>query len=358
MRTGQAVNEVDLPGHRIRLDSGDWLDYEQLMLAPGCARDFPGQHYANVISPRDLETSLRARVWLQRPEVSRVVIVGGGYLGLELAEAVCQRGRQVVLVDPSPTLLGLPPELHEKLLGELHAHGVEWRQARVQAWEGPSLARQALLSDGTVLDLDLAFWCAGCRPRNPLLEGLTLDRGPQGGIRVDSRGESSRRGVYAAGDCCEIPHPEGGWTFQPLARPAAQLGQVAGANACGQSRRFAGSWGSLAIKVFGLEIAWVKRKSLSAQPHICRGDWPLRPGYWPSQARIHLQLEFAEQGGGLQAAWALGQEVAPIMQTLSLALAQGLDAEALAQLDYPYTPPLGAMWDPITRTARKAKRWP
>lgn len=357
VHTGSGASEIDLKGHRLRLENGRWLDFEQLMLAPGGARHYPGEHFANVLSPRDLESSLRARAWLEQPQVKTVLIAGAGYLGLELAEAARRRGRAVVLVDPSPTLLGLPPELHRVLLDELESQGVEWIPSRVVAWEGQGLASHALLEDGSRRAFELAFWAAGCPVRNPLLESLPLERGEAGGLRINSRGETSRRGVYAAGDCCEIPHPEGGWVHQPLARPAALLGQVAGANACGQSRRFQGCWGSLSLKVFGLEVAWVKRRRLAPQIDSCQGDWPLRPGYWPNSDRVHLQLDFAGPTGPLQAAWAVGHEVTSLMQTLSLALAQNLDAEALSQLEAAYTPPLSPMWDPISRTARQAKRW-
>lgn len=332
------------------------LPFQNLLLTPGGRFDFPGGHLKNVLAPRDLVSSLQARAWLSRPECRRVLVVGAGYLGLELAEAVRFAGKQVTLVDPCKRILGLTEPLHDSVLRELARHGVEWRQHKLVAWEGESLARRALLGDGSALDLDLALLATGVSPRHPLLEGLPQERGPSGGLRVDRQGRTSRARILAAGDCCEIPARQGSRpVYLPLARPAALLGQAAGAAAVGQVRLFAGSVPCASVKVFDLEVGWVGELGEGTR---YLSDGPLRAGYWSEPGRLQLCLEFCPRSQKLQGAQAVASgEVTSLLQTLALAIDQGLNFEDLTRLDHPYTPPLSGMWAGIARTARSSKRW-
>lgn len=332
------------------------LPYQNLLVAPGGRFDFPGAQLKNVLAPRDLVSSLQARTWLQQPECRRVLIVGAGYLGLELAEAARFADKHVTLVDPCSRILGLEKPLHDSVLRELARHGVEWRQHKVVAWEGESLARYALLEDGSRLELDIALLATGVSPRHALLEGLGLERGPLGGLKVDRHGRTSRSRVWSAGDCCEIPSRQDVRPiYLPLARPAALLGQAAGAAVVGQSRPFAGCVPCAAVKVFDLEVGWVGEMG-SGQRFFSSG--PLRAGYWSDPGRIQLCLEFCVSSRRLQGAQAVGSgEVSSLLQTLALAIDQGLDFEALSRLDHPYTPALSGMWSSIGRTARSSKRW-
>ena len=332
------------------------LPFQDLLLAPGGSFDFPGAQLSNVLAPRDLVSSLRARAWLGRPECRRVLVVGAGYLGLELAEAARFAGKHVTLVDPCRRLLGLTGTLHDTVLRELARHGVEWRQHRLTAWEGAPLARHARLADGSRLDLDLALLATGISPRHSSLEGLPLDRGPLGGLRVDRQGRTSRARIWAAGDCCEIPPRQGTRpVYLPLARPAALLGQAAGAAAMGHARTFAGCLPCASVKVFDLEVGWVGEMGDGEQ---FLSDGPLRAGYWSEPGRLQLCLEFCRRSRKLLGAQAVASgEVTSLLQTLALAIDQGLDFDSLARLDHPYTPPLSGMWNGIARTVRSSKRW-
>lgn len=359
--TEYRLESIDLAQQRLhyrdlaRGTSGT-LPFENLLLAAGGRFDFPGTNLKNVLAPRDLVSSLQARAWLRQPECRRVLVVGAGYLGLELAEAVRFAGKQVTLLDPCSRILGLVGELHETVLRELARHGVEWRQHKLVAWEGDGLARAARLGDGTSLDFDLALLATGVSPRHPLLEGLALERGPSGGLRVDRQGRTSRARIWAAGDCCEIPGRKGGRPiYLPLARPAALLGQAAGAAAMGQARSFAGCLPCASVKVFDLEVGWVGEMG---EGDRYLSDGPLRAAYWNEPGRLQLCLEFCSRSRRLLGAQAVASgEVTSLLQTLTLAIDQGLDFEALAQLDHPYTPPLSGMWTGIARTVRASKRW-
>ena len=354
------LESVDLANQRLhfqdlaRRQSGS-LPYQNLLLTPGGNFDFPGGHLPNVISPRDLTSSLKARAWLERPETRRVLVVGAGYLGLELAEAARFAGKQVTLVDPRAPILDLVEPLHDTVLRELAGNGVEWRQHRLVGWEGRDLARAGLLQDGTRLECDLALLAGGISPRHALLEGLPLERGPRGGLRVDRQGRTSRAHVWAAGDCCEIPGPRGGSpVYLPLARPAALLGQAAGAAAVGKTRPFKGCLPCAAVKVFQLQVGWVGELG----QELYYSDGPLRAGYWSEPGRLQLCLGFCPNTKKLLGAQAVGSgEVSPLLQTLGLAIEQGLDFEALSRIDHAYTPPLSGMWNPIGRTVRFSKRW-
>lgn len=356
VRTGCQVEEIDLANSRLHFcqrGQRQSLPYQQLMLALGGRCHFPGAHYPNLIAPRDLCSSLKARAYLQQDSCRRVLVVGGGYLGLELAEAARFAGRAVTLVDPAPRLLGLVQ--HELLVTELAKHAVDYRPTEVVAWEGSALARQAVLGDGSRLDFDLALLATGVRPDHPVLSPLKLERGPHGGLRVDRQGRTSRGGVFAAGDSCEIPGRETtAPTYQPLARAAALLGQAAGATAAGQPRRFAGCLPCVAVKVFGMQAGYVG----AVTDTELRRQHSTRTAYWPEAGWLDLALYFDGPRGRLRGAQAVGsQAVAERLQTLALAIEQGLTAEQLEEIDYAYTPPLSTLWDPIVRTVRSAKRW-
>ncbi len=332
------------------------LPFQNLLLAPGGRFDFPGGQLKNVLAPRDLVSGLKARAWLQQPECRRVLVVGAGYLGLELAEAARFAGKQVTLVDPCRRILGLTGPLHDTVLRELARHGVEWRQHQLVAWEGEGVARRAQLGDGSSLELDLALLATGVSPRHPVLENLNLERGPLGGLRVDRQGRTSRSRIWAAGDCCEIPPRHGICpVYLPLARPAALLGQAAGAASMGQPRSFTGCIPCASVKLFDLEVGWVGEMGQGEQ---YLSDGPLRASYWTEPGRLQLCLEFCPRSRRLLGAQAVGSgEVTGLLQTLALAVEQGLDFEALARLDHPYTPPLSGMWNGIARTVRSSKRW-
>ncbi|MCW5868140.1 MAG: FAD-dependent oxidoreductase [Candidatus Eremiobacteraeota bacterium] len=352
------LESIDLANQRLHYrdlarGQNNNLPFQNLLLAPGGRFDFPGGHLKNVLAPRDLVSSLRARAWLRQPECRRVLVVGAGYLGLELAEAARFAGKQVTLLDPCSRILGLVGTLHDTVLRELARHGVEWRQHEVMAWEGE---RRAQLRDGSVLDFDLALLATGVSPRHPLLEGLALERGPLGGLRVDRQGRTSRARIWAAGDCCEIPPRQGTRpVYLPLARPAALLGRAAGAASMGQSSSFAGCVPCASVKVFELEVGWV---GAMGEGDRYLSDGPLRAAYWSEPGRLQLCLEFCPRSRRLLGAQAVASgEVTSLLQTLALAIDQGLDFEALSDLDHPYTPPLSGMWNGIARTVRSSKRW-
>ncbi|MBT9587668.1 FAD-dependent oxidoreductase [bacterium] len=360
VRLHSRVQSIDLTARRVTyqdLERGSQgtLPFQNLLLTLGGQCDFPGAHFANVISPRDMVTSLRARAWMGQPECRRVLVVGAGYLGLELAEAARFAGKKVTVVDPTDRLLGLTRS--DLVEAELKRQGVDLQRARLVAWEGEGLARQGVLSDGQRLPFDLALVATGVRPTHSALQELSLERGPTGGIRVDRQGRTSRGGVFAAGDGCEIPRRDGpGHVFLPLARPAALLGRVAGAVAVGQPGRFHGCLPCGSVKVFDLEVAWAGTPPEQAE--VFAGRSSTRSSYWPDNGWLDLTLFFAGPGGPLRAAQAVGSEGAVArIQTLALAIEQNLAADQLANSDYAYTPPFSGLWDPIVRTVRPSKRW-
>lgn len=369
LHTQCCVQEVDLKNQRVQvrfLDNGrqQWIPYQKLLLSPGASHATTGHQYDNVQVPRDLVSSLKARAYLERTTTQDVLIVGAGYLGIELAEAAVRRGKRVRIVDPNPqtSLLGLDSPLAEHVMEELAKNGIEWVRGRVAGWEGgPSQARVALLQDGGDVHFDLALVATGIRPSNPLLDSLALARGTSGGIKVDRQARTSVRDVFAAGDCCEIPgHYQSSQShqFQPLARPAALLGQVAGACALGPGARYAGSLECVAIKVFDLEVAWVKVAHNEERLYRLTHWSASKPSYWPGNSKLGLSLHCSgSPEGRLVGAQAVGKEGAVArIQTLALAISQGLNSSELGHLDHAYTPPLTALWDPIGRTVRANRK--
>lgn len=362
------VEEIDSRQHRVRVQclrsrQTGWIPYQQLLLCPGASSHPLGAPFDNVLCPRDLLSSLKVRGYLEQPEIRQVLVVGGGYLGLELVEAVTRRGRQVTLVESGKVLLGLEAQLADRVEVELQNQGVRRLQDRVIGWEGKgNSAQAAYLAGGDKVTFDLALLATGIQPTHPLLESLPLTRGPTGGVRVDRQARTSLPGVLAAGDCCEIPtHRQSRQSHHhlPLARPATRLGQVAGAFASQRTGRYPGALECFCLRLFSLEIGWVSLgepdTSKSRLVHWSR----TRPGYWPGKFDFGLCLQTRESSTGpLVGAQVVAQEGAlGRLQTLGLAIQQGLSPGDLEDLDHPYSPPLAALWDPISRSLHGGKGW-
>lgn len=303
---------------------------------------------------------------LERRAVRRAAIVGAGYVGLEMAEALTRRGIRVTQIQRGPEVLRtFDPDLGLLIRGELQAHGVEVRTStsvhRLARDGEPGAGRlRALGGGGFHVSADLVLLVVGVRPRTRLLAGAGATLGAGGAVRVDERMRTGLPDVFAAGDGVTTRHRLLGETYLPLGTTAHKQGRIAGENAVGGDASFAGVLGTQVVKVFdlvaartGLREDEARRAGLDARSVTATPDD--HKAYYPTAHPISIRLTGERASGrllGAQLVGRYGTEVAKRADVLATAIHAGLTVPELLELDLAYTPPLAAPWDAVQATAQ------
>ena len=370
--TGHAAVEIALAERRVRAatPAGErWFGFDRLVIATGARPRgaFPGiTPGERIVQPYAWAEAARLANWLGTANAPRrALIIGGGYIGLEMADALRQRGLEVTLAESGEHLLsGLDAELSLGLEEAAQAAGVQLRLgARVSAIETGRSELRAATSLGEMA-AELALDCSGLEPRIELAEAAGVGRGRSGALEVDERQQTTRAEVYAAGDCAESRHRvSGAAVWLPLGGVANQQGRIAGQNAAGgRPARFPGVLGSFAVRVFGLEAGRTGLNSREARaagfrPAAVEVEAATQAGYL-GQQRMRLRLVYeagSEKILGCQALGAPGT-ILPRLHAAAAALASGMRLEEVEMLDLAYAPPLSPVYDPLRIAAHKARK--
>lgn len=342
------------------------LSFTNLVLATGAAAVCPplaGHDLAGVFVLRQLRDGRRLLEFVEQERPRTAVIVGAGYIGLEMAEAFRARGLDTTLIESSDKVMStLGGRLRDRVVDELRAGGVEVVLGeRVVAFEGRGMSVARVVAEsGRAFEAQVVVIGVGVRPSVELAEAAGLEIGESGAIATDASQRTSAANIYAAGDCCETLHRVSGRrVWFPLAQPAVRQGWVAGANAAGTTpeARFAGIVGTTAVKVFELEVA---RTGLSLEEAQAVGfdaltsedeSWS-RAGYYPNGAKISTRIVH-DKSGRLLGAQMVGREgVAGRIDVYAAALHANLKLEELNRLDLAYAPPFAPTIDPILRATK------
>ncbi len=293
-----------------------------------------------------------------------VAIVGGGYIGLEMAEALTHRGLQVTMIEMAPSVLTTIDRDLGQLVGEeLKRHGV--RVVIGQAISSIAADGKVLRLDGTNdfrCTIDMVLVAVGAQPETTLAVSAGTDTGVRGAIRVSRRMETNLPDVYAAGDCVETWHRiTQTSTYLPLGTTAHKQGRIAGENAVGGSREFQGSLGTQAVRVFDLVAA---RTGFHDRDAVSAGFAPLSvdsvvwdhkvyyPGAKPMTIRVTADRATAQLLGA-QIVGHYGTEVSKRIDVFASAIHQGMTIEQVSDLDLSYTPPLSSPWDPVQMASQE-----
>lgn len=363
VRTGHAATGIDVERrvvHGRDLASGRpyELHYDALVIATGARAvrpPLPGMELPGVFVLRELTDGAAMKRFLAEAAPRRAVIVGAGYVGMEMAEALRARGLEVTVLEKLEELLpGFARPLVDEVAAELGRHGVEAHTGlAVQEIrrEGRGLV---VATDRGAFPAELVLVSVGVRPNTALAQAAGIVLGASGAIAVDDAQRTSAPAVWAAGDCAEARHlvtARPAWI--PLGTTANKQGKVAGANAAGADERFGGIVGSAAFKVFGLEVgrtglgpADASRSGLdfvtATSTHRSRGH------AYPGASTLTTVL-VAERGSGrLLGAQLVGAEgVTGRVDVLATALTARMTVSDLEQLDLAYAPPLAPVYDPI-----------
>jgi NADPH-dependent 2,4-dienoyl-CoA reductase/sulfur reductase-like enzyme len=292
-----------------------------------------------------------------------VVIVGGGYIGLEMAEAFCARGLAATLVEQAPAVMPtVDLELGELLGHELGRHGVQVvNDVAVKAIYQEAGGLTVGGEPDFTATADVVLVVVGVRPDTELAVAAGVETGVRGALRVDRQMRTNLPDVLAAGDCVETWHrlleaP----AYLPLGTTAHKQGRIAGETAVGGTATFAGSLGTQVVKVFELAVA---RTGLRDQEAQAAGFDPVTVGsvefdhkaYYPGAHQLHLRITGDRPSGRLLGAQVLGDQRAQVAKRIDIpatALFHHMTVEDLSDLDLSYTPPFGSPWDAVQMAAQ------
>jgi NADPH-dependent 2,4-dienoyl-CoA reductase/sulfur reductase-like enzyme/rhodanese-related sulfurtransferase len=352
--------------------------YDKLVLSPGAAPirpPLPGIDLPGIFSVRTVPDAREIREWIERgssdstgehtssgfralDEAKRAVVVGGGYIGLEMAENLVHRGLEVTLVEMLDQVMApLDPECARLVERHLEKHGV--RLALNDAVAGfkqtESGSVDVLTKSGKAHPADIVILAIGVRPETELAKMAGLEIGQRGGIRVDERMRTNDPDIFAVGDAVEVKDfVTGEWSLIPLAGPANRQGRIVADVISGRNSRFRGTQGTSVIGVFGATVATTGANE-KLLIRLGQKDFEkvyLFPnshaGYYPGAKTIVLKVIFRKSDGRLLGAQALGQDgVEKRIDALAMAIQMGATVYDLEEAELCYAPPFGSAKDPV-----------
>ncbi len=352
--------------------------YDKLVLSPGAAPirpPLPGIDLPGIFSVRTVPDAREIREWIEKgssflseeqmstgfqplDKAKRAVVVGGGYIGLEMAENLAHRGLEVTIVEMLDQVMApLDPECARLVDRHLEKHGV--RLALSDAVAGfkqtASGSLEVLTKSGKTHPADIVILAIGVRPETSLAKMAGIEIGQRGGIRVDEQMHTSDPDIFAVGDAVEVKDfVTGEWSLIPLAGPANRQGRIVADVIAGRDSRFRGTQGTSVIGIFGATVAatGANEKLLLRLGQKDFEKVYLFPnshaGYYPGAKTIVLKIIFRKSDGRLLGAQALGLDgVEKRIDALAMAIQMGATVYDLEEAELCYAPPFGSAKDPV-----------
>ncbi|CAM5554124.1 FAD-dependent oxidoreductase [Streptomyces diastaticus] len=375
LRMRTEVTEIDVAGGRVRsrrLPDGQevWTGYDKLVIATGARPvrpPLPGIDAPGVHGVQTLDDGQALLDTLRQTGGRRAVVVGAGYIGVEMAEALLRRDYQVTLLNRAPEpMTTLDPDMgelvHEAVTG-LGVQLVDEAEVTEIRTDVQGRARAVVTSDAEY-PADVVVLGIGVRPETALAEAAGLPLGDSGGLLTDQamrvRGHSD---IWAGGDCVEVLDLVAGrQRHVPLGTHANKQGQVIGTNVGGGYATFPGVVGTAVSKVCDLEIARTglleaQAREVGFQFVTVRVESTSRAGYFPGAASMTVKMLAERRTGRLLGTQIVGREGAgKRVDVAAVALTAGMTVEQMTALDLGYAPPFSPVWDPVLVAARKATR--
>ncbi|MEV4515879.1 FAD-dependent oxidoreductase [Dactylosporangium sp. NPDC049525] len=369
LRLGSEVVAISVDRREVTVRAGADTyaePFDQLVIATGgtpARPDVPGADAAGIHGVQTLEDGIRILADLDEHDLRRAVVVGAGYIGLEMAEAMITRGLEVALIDAADQpMRTLDPDMAALVADALRGLGVDLRlSCALQGFDVVDGRVSGVRTAGETLPADVVILGLGTRPNSALAAAAGIAVGTTGGITVDRRLRTSAEGIWAAGDCVEVFH-------LISQRPAAialgthanKQGRAAGINIGGGYATFPGVVGTAVSKICAYEVA---RTGLTTAEAHAAGfatfstvtESTTRAGYYPGALPITTKIIAERTTGRLLGAQIVGQEgAAKRIDALAVALWHGMTVEEMTGLDLSYAPPFAPVWDPVLIAARKA----
>ena len=383
LRLDTIARRIDVPGRKLLVTSAtggeEVLGYDKLVVGTGAVPVRPpiaGLAGSGALGPGDgvhllhsMGDTFAVMRTLEQASPASAVIVGAGYIGLEMADALTVRGLAVTQIEQLPEVLPtVDPELGALVHAELASHGVQVLtgttvQAVTRAAPGQAghLEVQATAADGTTVTrtADMVLVVVGVRPETALAAEAGAVLGVRGAIAVDPGMRTNLPDVFAAGDCVVTHHRLLGQTYLPLGTTAHKQGRVAGENALGGNRQFAGSLGTQVVKIFDQAAARTGLRGHEAaagfDPVTTETQADDHKAYYPGSHRITIRVTGDRTTGrllGMQLFGHKNAEIAKRADIAATAIFHGMTVNAVSDLDLSYTPPLGSPWDAVQMAAQ------
>jgi NADPH-dependent 2,4-dienoyl-CoA reductase/sulfur reductase-like enzyme/rhodanese-related sulfurtransferase len=356
--------EIDRGGKRVRIvgpEGESWLPYDKLILAQGgnpIMPPLPGADSPNVFKLWTVPDVDRIKAYIDGAKPSSALIAGGGFIGLEMAEAFRELGLATTVVELMPRIMSMmDSEFGSMIASKLEEHGV-----RVIAGLGLKAVRgpegKAELSDGSLVDAGIVLLSIGVRPELALAKSGGLVIGSSGGLEVDDELKTSDPNIYAAGDMVEIVHKVSGRKVRmPLAGPANRQGRIAASNALGMHMKYHGALGTSVFKAFdGVAASTGLSEKAAREAGFDVGAAMLykdnHASYYPGGKEMALKLVYDRKSARLIGAQAFGGEgTEKRIDVLATALQGKLTLDDIAELDLSYAPPFSSANDPVNLAA-------
>ncbi len=384
LRTDTTARRIDVPGRKLLVTTADGgeevLGYDKLVVGTGAVPVRPpigGLAGPDALGPADgvhllhsMGDTFAVMRTLEQAAPASAVIVGAGYIGLEMADALTVRGLRVTQMEQLGEVLPtVDPQLGTLVHAELAAHGVEvLTGTTVQAIStaspgGPGrLQVKAVTADATSVtrQADMVLVVVGVRPETALAADAGATLGVKGAIVVDPMMRTGLPDIFAAGDCVITHHRLLGQVYLPLGTTAHKQGRVAGENVLGGNRQFAGSLGTQVVKIFDQAAA---RTGLREYEATAAGYAPVttettaddHKAYYPGSHHITVRVTGDQATGqllGMQLFGHKNAEIAKRVDIAATAIYHGMTVDAVSDLDLSYTPPLGSPWDAVQMAAQ------
>ena len=331
------------------------------MLSPGAAPicpPWPGVDLPGIFTLRTIPDSREIKNWIENRKPNKAVVVGGGFIGLEMAENLAHRGIAVTIVELADQVMPpLDPEMAEYAKQRLESHGVNLLlgDGVAEFAQGRNEGLIVRTKGGAAFDADLVVLAIGARPETNLARDANLEMGDRGGIRVNGQMRTSDPHIWAVGDAVEVRNRiTGQWELVPLAGPANRQGRVAADAICGREVRFDGVQATAVCGFFGLTVALTgaTEKALHRAEMMDYQSIYLHPnqhvGYYPGAQAIHLKLLFRKSDGLVLGAEGVGEEgVERRIDVIANAIQMKATVFDLEEAELCYAPQYGAAKDPV-----------
>jgi len=370
VRLQSEVVEIDRNNSRIRVKdckTGEMYHekYDALVLAPGASPvkpAMPGIDLPGIFSLRTIPDSRQIIAWIARRNAKHALIVGGGYIGMEMTENLVNLGLAVTIVEMQPQVMPLlDPEMASPIHAELIKRGVRLRlNESVTGFEkDEDESISARLKSGTIEKADVVILSIGVRPEIRLAEDAGLEIGRRRGIRVDKHMRTSDEKIWAVGDAVEVKDVvTNQWGPIPLAGPANRQGRIAADTIMGREAEFRGVQGTSVVGILGLVVAFTGASEKTLRNlGIWDGPAPfekvyLHPGhhaaYYPGASPISLKLIFSSKDGRVAGAQAIGKEgVEKRIDVIAMAIQKKATVFDLEEAELCYAPQFGSAKDPV-----------
>lgn len=365
VRTRSEVTRIDRQARTIEVrnvQSGvtSQEHYDVLVLAPGAAPlrpQVPGIELPGIYSLRNLDDTDRIHHWIEQKEAQRAVVVGAGYIGLEMVENLLRRGLEVTVLELKNQIMPpMDPEMLLPVQREMIRQGVDLQMTNGLAGfeRGPEDSITVLAQNGLRVAADVVLLAVGVAPDVQLARESGLELGALGGIRVDRQMRTSDPAIFAVGDAVEVRDwVTRQWMLVPLAGPASRQGRVAADVICGRDAAFRGSQATGVVGVFGYTLAMtgasektLRRQAIPYQKvYIHAAD---HATYFPGAETMSLKLLFAPESGEILGAQAVGRSgVEKRIDVLSMALQKRSTVFDLEEAELSYAPQYGSVRDPV-----------